>query len=45
VSKRYNLVDEKNEELKRENEKLKAQLRQVTQVNSEQPSRKKGDFP
>ena len=42
MSKRYNLVDEKNEELKRENEKLKAQLRQV---NSEQPARKKGDFP
>jgi len=38
-------VDEKNEELKRENEKLKAQLRQVTQVNSEQPPRKKRDFP
>ena len=45
MSKRYNLVDEKNEELKRENEKLKAQLRQVTQVNSEQQPRKKGDFP
>jgi len=34
-------VDEKNEELKRENEKLKAQLRQV---NSEQPPHKKSAY-